>query len=159
MCMARMIEAPSLAGDGSGTELVDLIAGIGGGLPGGLSEVFAGACVEDGSGRVDHHAGPVCGPTRANRGFDITALSSDTRDQQRQCRRQLTHTRQLGGGGCTDDQAELPGAVPGPRGQSGDPLEEPLCADIEQLKVGAARVGGATEQEHATALVFKPRLD
>jgi hypothetical protein len=49
--------------------------------------------------------------------------------------------------------------IPGASSQSGNSLVERFAPDVERLKVAAAGVRGAAEQDHAASFPGEPRLD
>src|SRR5690606_23344118 len=122
---------------------------------GGVGEVFTTTRVEDRARRVDDHPAPA----GAHGGRDVAALRTDSRDQQRQVPGDRAYPRQLVRKRGADDEAELAAGVPRAGRQPGDALEQPLAADVERLKVAAAGVRRAAQQDHAAVAPGEPGLE
>ncbi len=132
-------------------------------LAGGDGEMLVAAGVEDGTRRIDHQAGAAGGAAGRHGRFDVAALGADARHQQRHVADDRAHAGDLGREGGADDEADLAAAVPFAGSEAGDALVEPLlgagAADVEELQVGAAGVGGAAEQDDALVGIGQVRLD
>jgi hypothetical protein len=74
-------------------------------------------------------------------------LGADAGHEQRHVAHNFTDAGDLGREGGADHQTDLAGGVPLVGCQSGDALVQSLIANIEELQVGATRVGGAAEQD------------
>jgi hypothetical protein len=114
--------------------------------------------VDDRARGIDHHAGAVRRAARPHGRLDVAALGADARHQQRHVAHHGAHLRQLLREGGADHQRALAVAVPLVGHQLRHVLVQRAPAHVEELQVGAARIRGAAQHDHAAVRPFHIRF-